>query len=83
LQNKPALDALTGGLLYVAATQYYAKLFEQVERADHLMKTKSPIIGFLGMVSSVHEAEYIDGTVFSVLPGGLLIDTKVTVVSHQ
>jgi len=76
LASKPALDALTGGLLYVAATQYYAKQREQFDRADHLMKTKTPIIGFLGVVSSVYEAEYIDGTAFSILPGGLLIDMK-------
>lgn len=76
LENKPALDALTGGLLYVGATQYYAKLREQIERADRLMKAKTPIIGFLGVVSSVYEAEYVDGTAFSILPGGLLIDMK-------
>lgn len=76
LENKPALDALTGGLLYVGATQYYAKLREQFERTDRLMKTRTPVIGFLGVVSSVYEAEYIDGTAFSILPGGLLIDMK-------
>lgn len=76
LDNKPALDALTGGLLYVGATQYYAKLRDQFERTDRLMKTKTPVIGFLGVVSSVYEAEYIDGTAFSILPGGLLIDMK-------
>lgn len=76
LEDKPALDALTGGLLYVGATQYYAKFREQIERADRLMKTRTPIIGFLGVVSSVYEAEYIDGTAFSILPGGLLIDMK-------
>jgi hypothetical protein len=76
LEHKPALDALTGGLLYVGATQYYAKLREQFERTDHLMKTRTPVIGFLGVVSSVYEAEYIDGTAFSILPGGLLIDMK-------
>lgn len=76
LDNKPALDALTGGLLYVGATQYYAKLRDQFERTDRLMKTKTPVIGFLGVVSSVYKAEYIDGTAFSILPGGLLIDMK-------
>jgi Transglutaminase-like superfamily len=76
LENKPALDALSGGLLYVGATQYYAKLREQFERTDRLMKAKTPVIGFLGVVSSVYEAEYIDGTAFSILPGGLLIDMK-------
>lgn len=78
LQEKPALDALTGGLLYVAATQYFAKFREQGERADHLMKTKTPIIGFLGVVSSVYDVEYINDTAFSILPGGLLIDMKGT-----
>lgn len=76
LEDKPALDALTGGLLYVGAAQYYAKLREQFERSDNLMKTRTPVIGFLGVVSSVYEAEYIDGTAFSILPGGLLIDMK-------
>lgn len=76
LQNKPALDAMTGGLLYVASTQYYAKLREYNERADHLMKTETPIVGFLGVVSSVYDVEYIDSTAFAVLPGGLLIDIK-------
>ncbi len=76
LESKPALDALTGGLLYVAATQYYARVREQLERSDRLMKTRTPIVGFLGVVSSVYEAEYVDGTAFSILPGGLLIDMK-------
>jgi hypothetical protein len=76
LQNKPALDALTGGLLYVASTQYFASLREQSDRADHLMKAKTPILGFLGVVSSVYDVEYIGNTAFSVLPGGLLIDMK-------
>ena len=76
LEDKPTLDALTGGLLYSGATQYYAKLREQFERSDRLMKTRTPVIGFLGVVSSVYEAEYIDSTAFSILPGGLLIDMK-------
>ena len=76
LDDKPALDALTGGLLQVAAMQYYTKLREGMARADALNHVKSPIAGFLGIVSSIHQVEYIDGTVFSVLPGGLLIDMK-------
>lgn len=76
LSDKTSLDDLTGGLLYVAASQYYAKVRAQIERSDQLMKTVTPIIGFLGVVSSVYEAEYIDGTAFSILPGGLLIDMK-------
>lgn len=76
LYDKSALDALTGGLLYVAANQYYAKLRDQFERADRLMKTKTPIIGIPGVVSSFYDVEYIDDTAFAVLPGGLLIDIK-------
>jgi RHS repeat-associated protein len=76
LDDKPALDALTGGLLYVASTQYYAKLRDGMGRVDALNHVKTPISGFLGVVSATHEAEYIDGTSFSVLPGGLLIDMK-------
>lgn len=76
LETKDAMDGLTGGLLNVAALQYYSKLRDQYQRADGLMKTKTPVIGFLGVVSSVYEAEYVDGTAFSILPGGLLIDMK-------
>lgn len=76
LANKPALDALTGGLLYVAATQYYTKLREHLERSDRLMKCKTPIIGFLGVVSSDDKVQTVDGTAFSVTPGDLLIDMK-------
>jgi Transglutaminase-like superfamily len=76
LQDKTSMDALTGGVLYAGATQYFAKLREQYERTDRLMKIKTPIIGFLGVVSSTYEAEYIDSTAFSILPGGLLIDMK-------
>jgi len=75
-KNATALNDLTGGLLYVAATQYFANLREMFDRADHLMKTKTPIVGFLGVVSSTYDAEYINNTAFSILPGGLLIDMK-------
>ena len=77
LQNhKPALDALTGGLLYVAATQYYAKLKDHFSAADQINKIKTPVSGFLGVVSSTYQPEYINGTAFSILPSGLLIDMK-------
>ena len=76
LDDKPALDAMTGGLLYVAASQYYAKVRDGFAHADALNKIQTPIAGFLGVVSSTHQVEYIDGTAFSVLPGGLLIDMK-------
>ena len=76
LDSNAALDAMTGGLLYVAGTQYYAAYRDAVARIDSLNKVRSPISGFLGVVSTTHQVEYIDGTAFSVLPGGLLIDMK-------
>lgn len=76
LDNRSAMDALTGGLLYVAGTQYYAKFREQIERADNLNKVKTPIEGFVGVVSSVYDVDYLNNTAFSIMPGGLLIDMK-------
>ena len=75
--NLAAMDALSGGLLYVAATQYYAKLKDDFVVADRLNKIKTPISGFLGVVSSTYQpAEYINSTAFGILPSGLLIDMK-------
>lgn len=71
-----AMDALTGGLLYVAGTQYFTKLREESERINELNHTKTPIEGYVGVVSSADSPEYIAGTAFSILPGGLLIDMK-------
>lgn len=77
LLNSPeAMDDLTGGLLEVASNQYYASLRESLHSLDRLNKIKTPITGFLGVVSSSDQVEYIDGTAFSVQPGGLLIDMK-------
>jgi transglutaminase-like putative cysteine protease len=76
LASPAALDALTGGLLYVAGSQYYAAYRDKVEKLDAINKIRTPISGFLGVVSTTYEAEYIDGTAFSILPGGLLIDMK-------
>ncbi|MDP2788298.1 MAG: transglutaminase-like domain-containing protein [Pseudomonadota bacterium] len=76
LDHPQAMDDLTGGLLYVAMTQYFAKFREAVDRLDGIDHVKSPIEGFVGVVSSVYDVEYVDGTAFSVLPGGLLIDMK-------
>jgi hypothetical protein len=77
LLNSPeAMDDLTGGLLEVAANQYYASVRETLSTLDSLNKIKTPIAGFLGVVSSTNQVEYIDGTAFSIQPGGLLIDMK-------
>ena len=77
LSNTPAaMDALTGGLLYVAGTQYFTKLREKSQEISELNHTKTPITAYVGMVSSFGAPEYIAGTAFSILPGGLLIDMK-------
>jgi hypothetical protein len=72
-----ARAAYTEGLLYVASSLYFARLREQFERGDRLMKTRTPIRGFLGVVSSVGPIYDVGNeTSFSVLPSGLLIDMK-------
>lgn len=76
VNNSAAMDSLTGGLLYVAATQYYAKLKDDFGAIDQINKVKTPIAGFLGVVSSTYQPEYINGTAFAILPSGLLIDMK-------
>jgi YD repeat-containing protein len=76
LGNFQAEDALTGGLLNVAMTQYFARFRENIRRFDNLNHVTSPIEGFVGVVSSTDEVEYLGNTAFSVMPGGLLIDMK-------
>ncbi len=74
IDNKVAQDDLTGGLLDVAAQQYFVQMREKTQRMNALNKTRHFIDSYLGFISAVDEVEYIDGTAFSVLPGGLLID---------
>lgn len=76
LYSYEALDALTGGLLYSAGMLYYTRLKEQFQRVSVLNHTISPISGFVGVVGTTHEVEYLDGLPFSIMPGGLLIDMK-------
>ncbi|VFM96335.1 MAG: RHS repeat-associated core domain-containing protein [Candidatus Kentron sp. G] len=76
LDHPEAMDALTGGLLYTAMTGYMTRFRDTLRRLDRLHHVISPIDGFLGVVSAVYEVEYLDGTAFSVMPGGLLIDMK-------
>ncbi|MDE3106410.1 MAG: hypothetical protein KGK08_14665, partial [Acidobacteriota bacterium] len=76
LDSPAALDALTGDLLYVAGSQYYANFRDKISTLDGLNRVKTPISGFLGVVSTTYDVEYINGTAFQVLPGGLLIDMK-------
>ena len=76
LEHPEAQDELTGGLMYVAQALYYARLHQALKRISVIDRVTTPIAGFLGVISSVYEVEYLDGTAFSILPGGLLIDMK-------
>ena len=76
LDDLPAMDALTGGLLYVAQSVYYTRLREESERYSRLKGIISPISAYLGIISSVQEVEYLNDLPFSIMPGGLLIDLK-------
>jgi hypothetical protein len=67
---------LTGGLLQVAGTQYFAKLRSQLAELDSMNRVSSPISGFVGVVSATQNVEYLDGTAFSIQPSGLLIDMR-------
>lgn len=76
LDSPTAQDALTGGILYSAMSLYFARFHDNLRRLDSLNHITSPIEGFVGVVSSVYDVEYLDETAFSVMPGGLLIDMK-------
>jgi len=76
LDDPAAQDALTGGLLYVSMSQYYTRFVENTRRLDALNHVISPMEGFIGIVSSTYEVDYLNDTAFSVMPGGLLIDMK-------
>jgi YD repeat-containing protein len=71
-----AMNDLNGGLLYAAMNLYYARFYESIRRLDSLNHVITPLGGFIGIVSSVYDVDYVDGTAFSVMPGGLLIDMK-------
>nr|VFJ44556.1 MAG: RHS repeat-associated core domain-containing protein [Candidatus Kentron sp. FW] len=76
LDHRDAMSALTGGLLYSAMSQYFARFQENIRRFDRLNHVVSPVEGFVGIASAVYEVEYLDDTAFSVMPGGLLLDMK-------
>ena len=76
LDDPVAQDELTGGLLNVAMSQYYSRFVENTRRLDALNHVISPIEGFVGIVSSTYDVDYLGTTAFSVMPGGLLIDMK-------
>lgn len=77
LLNSPdAMDDLTGGLLYVAMSQYFTRFVEDTRTLNELNHVASPIEGFIGILSSTYQVDYLDNTAFSVMPGGLLIDMK-------
>ena len=76
IDDPVALGALTGGLLYSAHTLYFARVHDTIRRVSALNHVATPIVGFLGVVSTVYGVKYVDGTPFSVVPDGLLIDMR-------
>ncbi|MEM7541224.1 MAG: DUF6531 domain-containing protein [Pseudomonadota bacterium] len=76
VENLPAQDALTGGLLFVAQSLYYTQLREDAERYSTLTGIVSPVSAYLGVVSTTENVEYIDELPFAITPDGLLIDLK-------
>ena len=73
-EHPEAMDALVGGLLFLAQETYNSRVREARVRLDALNHVISPINGLLGIVSTAHNVEYLDGTPFTVMPMGLLID---------
>jgi len=71
-----AQDVLTGGLLYAAQTLYFSRLRKEAHRYERLKNIVSPISAYVGVISTFYEVDLVDGTPFSILPGGLLIDLK-------
>lgn len=76
LDSPQALDDMTGGLLYVAMSQYFAEFVDDLREMDAINHVITPIGGLMGVVSATPEVEYLNNTAFSVMPGGLLIDMK-------
>lgn len=74
LNSSDAQNALTAGLLDVAMNMYMSQFADAIQQHDALDHTITPIAGLVGVVSSTYEVEYLDGTAFSIMPGGLLID---------
>ncbi len=71
-----AQDQLIGGLLHAAQRIYYARLRDESERYSRLRGMVSPILTYLGIVSTQSEVNYLNNLPFAVMPKGLLIDLK-------
>lgn len=69
-------NLLTGGVLAVAKDLYFARLRDGLERAAKLQRSVMPRLGFLGLVSSIHDVRSVDGTAFQVVPAGMLVDMR-------
>ena len=54
-----------------------AKVNDEINQIDALSRTKTFFPVFLGTVSMLDDIQYVDGTPFSVTPGGLLIDVTL------
>ena len=76
MDHPQARDALTGGLLDVAARLYLEMKREGAERTGLLRNTISYPEASFGLVSTAQAVQYLDSTSFGVTPKGLLIDLK-------
>ncbi len=76
VENQDAMDLLKGALLETAEKLYFNQFRDANERLSALTHIKKPILSWLGVISSVHRVEYVDGVAASFQPGGMLIDMK-------
>lgn len=82
VNNPSAVQDLQGGLLEVAAAQYFAETRDHYKRADGLLRMVTPLRRLVGLVKSEYDVQYLkDGTAFSIQPNGLVIDMSFAVAA--
>lgn len=82
LEDAATQNRLTGGVLAVAKDLYYARIRDAIEGIAKLQRSTMPPVGFLGLVSAVHDVRSVDGTAFQIVPTGLLVDMKAITVAE-
>ncbi|VEN74187.1 hypothetical protein EPICR_30120 [Candidatus Desulfarcum epimagneticum] len=81
-ESPDAQRALTEGLLYAGAALYGARVRDAGMELGALNHVLSPGSVLLGVTKSASRAEYLDGTSFSIMPAGLVIDMAHVVAGH-
>jgi RHS repeat-associated protein len=77
-----AKDALTKDMLFAARTLYTARLRETKERHSKLAGLITPLFFTQGLVSTLEAVAYIGTTPFEIIPSGLLIDVRNSVLDN-